>query len=500
MTEADLSQPLSNSGRVVTERAAMMAWRLVEYVPQPLAVSDPDGLLIMANRAFANLVGQRQNQLLRGARLHEVLPGVTAIGLEPGDHSLRTLTVLTPRGPEPMTVLVARAGDEIHIVVQETNEADTQRRERDQTMAAVANLAAGVAHDFNNQLAGITGYAGLLRRKSDDTNAHHYADRILAVSQQATATTQRLVAFAGCSRQPTKPVFVHDLLSEITTQLKQTAALGVTLQPELRARHHVVQADRGLLRNALQAVIANAIEAIDDEQGQVLIRTSDSEAPLRGVTVSIVDNGHGMSPAVQARALEPYFTTRARGAGAGMGLAAAWGTIKEYGGQLTLASAPDAGTTVTITLPADIDGASSGRLTAAGTAADGTVRPTGTVLVIDDEAAVRETYAESMQAVGFTVEACATAQAAWSVFAQAPEAIDLVIVDRSLPDENGASLLGRMRGLRPRLPAVLVSGYAFAGDGIEDALTASLQKPISLNRLESVVARLMRQARDSAAS
>ncbi len=355
---------------------------------------------------------------------------------------------------------------------------------RGATLRAVGELAAGAAHHLNNLMAVVLGRTQLLLLRKPDAATAASLRSIERAAFDAADTVRRIQGFAGTAK--VGPATRFDLNAVIHEAIEFTrsrwedegtvrgtrVAIEVRPGPIPEVSGHLAE-----IREVLINLILNAVDALP-KGGLVAIAT---RAEPGKVIVSVTDSGPGMSPEVKRRAFEPFFTTKGLKR-TGLGLAVAYGAIERHGGQITLESAPEGGTTVTFWLPA------AGDEQAAGSAAEPQPPRVGSVLVIDDEADVRELVADVLMSQGHRVTAAASGREGLARFEA--ERYDVVLTDLGMPDLDGWEVARAIKSSRADVPVLLLTGWA---DPTDDPSTAALvdgilKKPFAVDELAAAVA------------
>ena len=371
-----------------------------------------------------------------------------------------------------------------------------------QKMEAVGQLAGGVAHDFNNQLTAILGYTELLLdQHGDDSAFGKDLHEIQRAARSSAKLTQQLLAF---SRKQVLKLEVLDL-NQVVRRLGQilTRVMGedIELKANLADELPYVRADSGQLDQVLMNLAVNARDAMPDG-GMLTIETSsvvlraDSQLPesvkiVPGpyVVLSVSDTGEGMDALVRGRIFEPFFTTKEQGKGTGLGLATVYGIVKQLGGYVWVDSEPRQGARFTLHLPATTAPSDA---TDVGTLSAVSAERAETILLVEDEDAVRYFASWVLKRHGYQVIEAATPDEALAMIADAPP-IDLVLTDVVMPGLSGPDLLARIRECRP-VRGLLMTGYTekliTTGDGSTDVL----EKPFESNQLLRLVRRALETA------
>ncbi len=372
-----------------------------------------------------------------------------------------------------------------------------QQLVQSEKLQSIGMLAGGVAHDFNNQLSGILGYADLLRLEcGDDPRVREYADRIAAPAHRAADLTAKLLAFARKGQYQLGPVDVHALVHEVVSILQRSISKTIRVRLELSAARTVVTGDATQLQNALLNIALNARDAMP-KGGDLTFRTSVAEAQSSDqatvpsesgphLVLEVHDTGLGMNEEAKHRAFEPFFTTKAPGEGTGMGLAAVYGTIRSHGGTVRVKSAPDHGTTLIVSLPLAAETAAA----IGGRGPQPIERGTGRILVVDDEETVRQMTARMLRMLGYDAVTCESGPKALELFQKQWRELDLVLLDLVLPELDGRAVFEAMRQIDPAARIVLFSGYSATGDAramLERGALGFLQKPFNAMQLSETV-------------
>jgi PAS domain S-box-containing protein len=371
-------------------------------------------------------------------------------------------------------------------------------------MEAIGQLTGGIAHDFNNLLTGVIGSLELMQRRmaaQRTDGVSRFADAALASARRAAGLTHRLLAFARRQSLDTRPSNINRLVTTMEELLRRTLGEQVQLSSRLNADLWPALADANQLESALLNLALNSRDAMPDG-GQLIIETSNAhldsaDAPLDEIAsgdyvmISVSDTGRGMPPDVLAKALDPFYTTKAVGEGSGLGLSMIYGFVKQSGGHLDIVSEVARGTTVSLYLPrASQDAVRLNAVTVEAPRGLGEI-----ILVVEDDMTVRLIMREVLEELGYKVRVAPDAREAIKIL-QSSEAIDLMVSDVVLPHVNGKKLAEIARVARPDLKVLFVTGYAEQATRREDFLGSNmdmLTKPFALEALGAKVRSMLEQ-------
>ncbi len=381
-----------------------------------------------------------------------------------------------------------------------------------QKMEAVGQLTGGLAHDFNNLLAAISGALQLMQMRMQQgrfQDFERYITTALGASRRAAALTHRLLAFSRQQTLMPKAVDLNQLVADMQDLIERTVGPATRIEVSCLPDAWTALVDAPQLENALLNLCINARDAMPDG-GRIAIETRNrllDERTARQlhlaageyVSLRVGDTGSGMSPEVMARACEPFFTTKPIGKGTGLGLSMIYGFAQQSGGQVHIESELGKGTTVTIYLPRH-HGAD------AGSAEDDTgmiaslppSRRRATVLIVDDEPAVRMLIADILGDLGCDSIEAADSAAGLAIL-QSDTRIDLLVSDVGLPGGmNGRQMADAGRIARPRLQVLFVTGYAetaVLNNGDLEPWMAVLTKPFSIEAMAERIRSMTEPAR-----
>ena len=354
-----------------------------------------------------------------------------------------------------------------------------------QKLESLGLLAGGVAHDFNNLLTGILGNASLvLEIMNPDPAARSMLDDIIRASERAADLTRQLLAYAGKGKFVIEAVdvsaLVRDISELIRTSVPRTVELSLALQPGLSP----IEGDASQVQQLVMNLILNAVEATGERPGTVKVITGvrkihagdrvlhfrpDPPPPGEYVFIEVIDDGCGMSEAVQEQIFDPFFTTKFTGRG--LGLAAALGIVRGHKGCIGVESAEGLGSTFSVLLPVmnsalQLEGSSGSAAEHPNTAG------TGAILIVDDEEVVRRTARSSLEHHGYTVFEAADGRDGIDLFTRLHDRVSAVLLDVTMPRMDGHEVWRYIRRLRPEMPILISSGYEEA-----DALQLFAEEP-----------------------
>jgi signal transduction histidine kinase/ActR/RegA family two-component response regulator len=499
----------------VMAAVAVFRYRVLDPIPTLLDARIEvigDGLLIVdrslrvadLNRAAEAIIG-RDRAAAAGEQVERVLPDWPP--RIDGD-ARKDVTLPSADGARvyDMRITPIEAGGErlTGYVVLLRDVTEHRRLEEDlrqaQKMESVGKLAGGIAHDFNNLLTAIIGYAALAEGEvSRGSTLHEWIEQIRRSGEQAATLTSQLLAFGR--RQTLRPVDLdlNAVVDDIQKMLGRLIGEQIELVVELSPALERVRADRSQVEQVLVNLVVNARDAMP-RGGRLTIRTQNTDG---GAAVSVEDTGEGIAPELLDRIFEPFFTTKPLGRGTGLGLATVYGIVKQSGGDVQVESVPARGSRFTVLLPAAASqpqpaAAPTGDVLTRDSAEPASSTATGaSVLIVEDDPGVRAFTVQVLRDAGSHVFEANNAAEALAIAAIETRPIDLLLTDVVLPGIDGADLAARLRGLRPGLRVLFMSGYTpeeiavTAALGSEDQL---LRKPFLPAALRERVAQALAQA------
>jgi PAS domain S-box-containing protein len=496
------------------EREARMLVRLVEESREFIGVSQPDGEVFFVNEAGRRLVGLPDMEAARRTRVldyfppreqrrvaEQILPRVDEEGHWGGETVFRHFET-GEEIPVQWNVFAIRDAETGQPLTLACVSLDLRERKRGeerlaqaQRMEAIGQLAGGIAHDLNNMLTSILGNATFLQRQLDPSD-QPYADalQISEAAERSAALTRSLLAFARRDMIHPRVLDLAALLRDMGRMLRPVLGENIELDLRLAPMLPPVFVDRSRMEQVVLNLALNARAAMP--QGGIITIHADATrtegdpaelSPGEYVRLSVTDTGVGMDESVRARVFEPFFTTKAIGEGTGLGLAMVYGSVTQAGGTVTVESEPGAGATFHVYLPAarapaPLEDDASGE--------PAETRGTETVLLVEDEEAVRALAARALANAGHAVLEASGGDQALAILAERGDDIELLLTDVVMPGLSGRDLADQVRAAYPGMPVLFMSGYS-PDDVVRRGLlyqgAAFLQKPFTPDRLASKV-------------
>jgi len=502
----------------------------LESARDGILITDLQGTILKVNQALENLTGYSRQELLgqtprllksavhRPERYEEMWRTILERRSWQGELTNRRKDGSLFQASMTLSPIVDSQGRLTHFVGIQRDITEHKQLERAllqaQKMQSVGTLAGGVAHEFNNLLAGINGYAALgLREPEAGPTLRDFLQRIVDLSERAALLTRQLLAFARKPALTRQRRSMIDLLRNTAELVGRTLHQDVSVELPADEREHpalLVEADINQLQQALVNLALNARDALRTRQAKcestapVVFRlhravlTSEQAGfpqqvpPGDYVVVEVEDRGRGMTPDVLNQALDPFFTTKEVGQGTGLGLPMVFGIVQGHQGYLTIDSEPGRGTCVRLYLPravAGTDAVTSPLLRNDVETAEPETVPPSSILVLDDEEAVLDVVRRFLEIAGHRVTCAANSQEALEHLSGG-RPCDLIILDLMMPREDALVTFQRLRQRRPGLPILLCTGLPQAEPAPEllrSGAAGLIRKPFRMSELWSAV-------------
>ncbi len=362
-----------------------------------------------------------------------------------------------------------------------------------QKMEALGTLAGGIAHDFNNVLAAILGYIELARFDVDEASpARKSIDQIYKASQRARNLVGHILSFSRQSVHEKKPVFMQQIIDESLELLRASLPSTIEIKRSMTSKIFPIEADSTQIHQIIMNLCTNAAHAMPE--GGTLSLLLDvvtvNELDVHGfielepgpyMKLSVTDTGCGMNLDVKKRIFDPYFTTKGKGQGTGMGLSVVHGILKVHGGAIRVESEEGQGSVFHLYFPI-----SNARAGEEPVAVAGLVQGRERILFVDDESDLAEMVGTMLERLGYTVTAVTSSQEALDLFSSSPEAYDLLVTDLTMPKMTGLALARKVKALRANVPVIICTGYSdsvSAGEVSAAGINYLLMKPLEIREL-----------------
>jgi two-component system cell cycle sensor histidine kinase/response regulator CckA len=361
-----------------------------------------------------------------------------------------------------------------------------------QKMEAVGRLATGIAHDFNNLITVLLGYSDeLIEAATPNTTLHAAAVEVRRAADRASALTQQLLAFSRRQASIAHAVDLNQVIGHMEDLIRRLIGPEIRLQVSLQPNLSMINADPQQIGQVMMNLVVNARDAMPSG-GTLTIETADVDLghehvdviPGPHVMVKVSDSGFGMTADVRDRMFEPFFTTKDRGHGTGLGLSMVHGIVRQSGGHISIESAPNQGTTFKVYFPRQAD-LSAAPMPVSTNYSTVMVKGAGTVLLAEDDRAVRRLVVSELTRRGFTVIEAEDGVAALELFRKEIDRVDVLVTDVVMPRMNGADLAKAAESIRPGLKILFISGHPErSGAGLDPTgVTNLLMKPFTADTL-----------------
>jgi len=371
-----------------------------------------------------------------------------------------------------------------------------------QKMESIGNLAGGIAHDFNNLLYPIIGFAEMLKEDlPPDSPEHESAQEIFNAGKRGGELVKQILAFSRQSDHKLQPVRIQKILKEVLKLTRSSIPTDIEIHQEIQQDCGSVMAEATQLHQISMNLITNAYHAVEDTSGIISVQLKEirmddgdlNDSPLKPgeyAILSVSDNGPGIPRNVMNNIFEPYFTTKEKGKGTGLGLAVVYGIVKEHNGDIKVYSEEGEGTTFNVYLPLikkSIEPIVNGRVL---------VLPTGTerLLLVDDEESVVRLEKQMLERLGYNVDTQSNSIDALEMFKANPNNYDLVVTDMTMPNMTGDKLAKEILSVRPGMPIIICTGFSERinkeqAEGI--GVSGFLMKPVVKSEMAQMVRKVL---------
>jgi PAS domain S-box len=497
---------------------------VLDAIPDAVLVIGLGGVILAANAHCERVLGYRPDELVdtnvdmlvpeelrathASQRAHfAAAPRVRPMG---GDLELRALHRNGYSIPVEISLAPLRDGGGVPEMAVAVIRDITERQELEeelrqgQKMEAVGLLAGGIAHDFNNLLTVISGYTEiLLRRLGHEAEGSKEIAEISKAAARAAQLTGQLLSYSRKQLLDPRALDLNKVVTETQTMLGRLIGENIEFSTTLAEDLGNISADNGQIQQIIMNLVVNARDAMP-EGGKLLLETGNvtladvsngrpDMAPGDYVVLTVADSGQGMDAATVARIFEPYYTTKARGAGTGLGLATVYGIVKQSGGHVELESEPGMGTIFRLYFPQVAEEAEA---VSPKPPDERPLRGSETILLVEDEEALRGVGRQMLEAYGYKVLLAEDGAAGLALAQNYPHPIQLLMTDILMPKMSGIELAERLSTLRPELKILYTSGYNDNGISprrVEEA--RYLQKPYAMEELARTLRELLDPAR-----
>ena len=508
--------------RTRSEAAIRFQAQLLNAVQQAVVATDPDGQVIFWNRFAETLYGWTADEAV-GRTIQELTPspfmkehGPEIVERAAAGESWTGEFLVQGKSGKAFPALLTSSPvrDErgrilglvgVSIDLTERRSLEEQFRQS-QKMDAVGRLAGGIAHDFNNLLTVIRLNTEMILDGFDPTDPRSEDVRqIRNAAERASGLTRQLLAFSRKQILQPRVLDLNTVVGNIEPMLRRLIGADISITSSWGARGYVV-ADPGQLEQVLVNLVVNARDAME-QGGRISIETRNVELddhyssehspviPGRYVMLAVGDTGVGMSKDTKEHAFYPFFTTKEAGKGTGLGLATVYGVVKQSGGYVWIYSEPGQGTTVKLYFP-EVSAAAAFNSTGdqASNIGKGGKRGSETILLVEDEEAVRGLTSRILQKQGYRVLAAQHGREAMDIATKEEGIIHLVLTDIVMPGMNGRGLVERLSGIRPTIKSLYMSGYTdddIVRRGFVEPSKSFLQKPFTSDGLLQTVRKVL---------
>jgi PAS domain S-box-containing protein len=503
-----------------SEAAIRFQAQLLNAVQQAVVATDPEGLVIFWNAFAEKLYGWAAEEAV-GRSIQELTPspflrdhgGEIGQRGEAGESWTGEYLVQGKSGKAfPALLTTAPVRDErgtvvgyvrVSIDLTERRNLEEQFRQS-QKMDAVGRLAGGIAHDFNNLLTVIRLNTEIIMEGFDPSDPRSEdVKQIRSAAERASSLTKQLLAFSRKQILQPRVLDMNSVVATVEPMLRRLIGEDVTIASTCAARGYVV-ADPGQLEQILVNLVVNARDAMP-QGGTISIETRNVELdetytsehapvmPGRYVMLAVGDTGVGMSVDTREHAFDPFFTTKEAGKGTGLGLATVYGIVKQSGGYVWIYSEPGQGTALKLYFP-EVSAAAAFQPAEYNPASKQAARGSETILLVEDEAAVRGLTSRILEKQGYRVLSAQHGREAMDIATKEGGKIDLVLTDIVMPGMNGRGLVERLAGIRPTMKSLYMSGYTdddIIRRGFMEPSKSFLQKPFTSESLLQIVRKVL---------
>ena len=356
-----------------------------------------------------------------------------------------------------------------------------------QKMESIGTLAGGIAHDFNNILFPIIGMSELLLEDIPEENPGYDNIReIHKAGRRGSELVGQILAFSRQTGHQMMPMQIRHVLKEVLKLVRSTIPANIEIRQKIDNDCRMVNADPTQIHQVIMNLITNAYHAVETSGGTITVELTETQiaptapatghVPERYALLSVADTGPGVSPDIMGKIFEPYFTTKEKGKGTGLGLAVVHGIVSEHHGKIDVINEPGKGVTFKVFLPIMVYPRQSGTDETLEMHATGNER----ILLVDDEVAITRLVGQILERIGYHVTECNNSLKALSLFTASPNTFDLVISDMAMPGMTGIQLTDALAAVRPDIPVIICTGFTDNLDSIKrrPSVKGCLMKPV----------------------